>query len=144
MCLQHRGHVLTWPGVFSRLLSSLAAALYAAAVLVFDSQLGFLLKVLPWSLSAACCCALDLVVSLHVPPRLPQHSCVAGGGGGRGGEGATTVLVQYEFRNLALNSFFDLLTFDSTRSDSLPPLAEEAGQSVAERFPPRQRRKLRF
>lgn len=77
--LQHRGHVLTHARVFSGLLSSLAAALYAAAVLVCDSRLAFLLKLMPWSLSAACCCVLDLVVSLTAAT-LPLSAQVCGPG----------------------------------------------------------------
>ncbi|XP_056895256.1 transmembrane protein 44 isoform X1 [Takifugu flavidus] len=62
----HRGHVLTPPRAFSRLLSSLAAALYAAAVLVYDRRLAFLLRVMPWVLAAVCGCALDLfILILH-------------------------------------------------------------------------------
>lgn len=94
--LQYRGHILTHPRVFCRLLSSVAAALYAAAVLVCDNQLGFLLKVMPWSLSATCCCALDLVVSLHAAT-LPLHSSLSTAPSAQFCGLGTRVLVQYEF-----------------------------------------------
>ncbi|KAM7387929.1 hypothetical protein PAMP_024136 [Pampus punctatissimus] len=57
----HRGRVLTRVHVFSGVLCSLAAALYAAAILLYDNQLGFLLTVMPWLLSAICCVILDLL-----------------------------------------------------------------------------------
>lgn len=130
--LQHRGHILSLPGIFCRLLSSLAAALYAAAVLVCADQLGLLLKVMPWSLSAACCCALDLVVSLHATSSL---SPVCGP--------RTTVLVQYEFFHYNVFGSF-LLGFYSTWSDSFHPLAKETKETAAKQFFSRQWRKLRF
>ncbi|KAM7409528.1 hypothetical protein PAMA_001150 [Pampus argenteus] len=58
----HRGRVLTGVHMFSGVLCSLAAALYAAAILLYDNQLGFLLTVMPWLLSAICCVTLDLLV----------------------------------------------------------------------------------
>lgn len=70
--LQYKGQVLTEAHVFSRLLSSLAGVLYAAAILLYDTQFGFLLKVMPWLLSALCCVTLDLLVSFYraVSPKL--------------------------------------------------------------------------
>lgn len=62
--LQYRGQMLTWANMFSGLICSLAGALYAAAILLYDTQFGFLLRVMPWLLSAICCVTLDLLVSL--------------------------------------------------------------------------------
>uniref|UniRef100_A0A3Q3W5A2 Transmembrane protein 44 n=1 Tax=Mola mola TaxID=94237 RepID=A0A3Q3W5A2_MOLML len=60
----HRGQMLTQVHLCSGLLSSLAGALYAAAILLSDIQFGFLLRAMPWLLSATCCATLDLLVSL--------------------------------------------------------------------------------
>ncbi|KAM8873665.1 transmembrane protein 44 isoform 2-T2 [Spinachia spinachia] len=62
LCRAYRGHVLTRANVFSRLLCSLSGALYAAAVLLCDTRLGFLLRVTPWLLSATGCVAIDLLI----------------------------------------------------------------------------------
>lgn len=51
--------------MFFGLLSSLAGVLYAAAILLYDTQFGFLLKVMPWLLSVLCCVTLDLLVSFY-------------------------------------------------------------------------------
>lgn len=56
--------MLTQVHMSSRLLSSLAGALYAAAILLSNTQLGFLLQAMPWLLSATCGATLDLLVSL--------------------------------------------------------------------------------
>ncbi|XP_051233631.1 transmembrane protein 44 isoform X2 [Dicentrarchus labrax] len=58
----YRGQMLTRAYMFSGLLCSLAGALYAAAILLYDTQLGFLLKVMPWLLSTICCVTLDLLI----------------------------------------------------------------------------------
>ncbi|XP_038571627.1 transmembrane protein 44 isoform X1 [Micropterus salmoides] len=58
----YRGQMLTWANMFSGLICSLAGALYAAAILLYDTQFGFLLRVMPWLLSAICCVTLDLLV----------------------------------------------------------------------------------
>ncbi|XP_035509025.1 transmembrane protein 44 [Morone saxatilis] len=58
----YRGQMLTQAYMFSGLLCSLAGALYAAAILLYDTQLGFLLKVMPWLLSTICCVTLDLLI----------------------------------------------------------------------------------
>lgn len=115
--LQHRGQILSHPQVLSRLLSSLAAALYAAAVLVYDTRLAFLLRTMPWSLSAACCCALDLVVSLA-----PKSICSS--------------------RDLL--TFNPPPPHTHTSADSHQPLAKEAKQTTAHQFISRQRGKLGF
>ncbi|XP_037326030.2 transmembrane protein 44 isoform X2 [Pungitius pungitius] len=62
LCRAYRGHVLTRAKVFSRLLCSLSGALYAAAVLLCDTRVGFLLRVLPWLLSATSCATIDLLI----------------------------------------------------------------------------------
>uniref|UniRef100_A0A3B3CRF8 Transmembrane protein 44 n=1 Tax=Oryzias melastigma TaxID=30732 RepID=A0A3B3CRF8_ORYME len=49
--------------IFSRLLCSVSGALYTAAILLYNTQFGFLLRVLPWLLSATSCVLLDLIVS---------------------------------------------------------------------------------
>ncbi|XP_053178955.1 transmembrane protein 44 [Scomber japonicus] len=58
----HRGRMLTRAKVFSGVLCSLAGVLYAAAILLYDTQLAFLLTVMPWLLSAICCVTLDLLI----------------------------------------------------------------------------------
>lgn len=63
--LQYRGHKWSRPHVISWLLCALAGALYAAAILLDDTRLVFLLRVLPWLMSAVCCAVLDVLVSLH-------------------------------------------------------------------------------
>ncbi|KAM9848893.1 transmembrane protein 44 [Aulostomus maculatus] len=62
----HRGQLLTRPRVFSGVLCSLAGVLYAAAILLYNTQLGFLLRVMPWLLSAVCGVILDLLtLAIH-------------------------------------------------------------------------------
>lgn len=63
--LQYRGHKWSWAHVVSWLLCALAGALYAAAILLYDTRSVFLLRVLPWLVSAVCCSVLDVLVSLH-------------------------------------------------------------------------------
>ncbi|XP_034560149.1 transmembrane protein 44 [Notolabrus celidotus] len=57
-----QGQMLTWVHMSSGLLSSSASALYASAILLYDSQFTFVLRVLPWLLSAICCVHLDLLI----------------------------------------------------------------------------------
>uniref|UniRef100_A0AAQ4RHY5 Transmembrane protein 44 n=1 Tax=Gasterosteus aculeatus aculeatus TaxID=481459 RepID=A0AAQ4RHY5_GASAC len=65
LCRAYRGLVLTRANMFSRLLCSLSGALYAAAVLLCDTRVGFLLRVMPWLLSATGCVTIDLLVSFY-------------------------------------------------------------------------------
>ncbi|XP_054459330.1 transmembrane protein 44 isoform X2 [Anoplopoma fimbria] len=62
LCRAYRGQMFTWAYMFSGLLCSLAGALYAAAILLYDTQFGFLLRVMPWLLSAICCVTMDLLI----------------------------------------------------------------------------------
>ncbi|XP_042339966.1 transmembrane protein 44 [Plectropomus leopardus] len=62
LCRACRGHMLTRAYMISGLLCSLSGALYAAAILLYDTQFEFLLRVLPWLLSAICCATLDLLI----------------------------------------------------------------------------------
>ncbi|XP_071344120.1 transmembrane protein 44 isoform X2 [Trachinotus anak] len=62
VCRAYRGQMLTKAYMFSGLLCSLAGALYAAAILLYDTQFEFLLRVMPWLLSAICCVTLDLLI----------------------------------------------------------------------------------
>uniref|UniRef100_A0A3Q3KH36 Transmembrane protein 44 n=1 Tax=Mastacembelus armatus TaxID=205130 RepID=A0A3Q3KH36_9TELE len=55
--------MLSWASMLSGLLCSLAGVLYAAALLVCDTQFQFLLEVMPWLLSAISGAALNLLVS---------------------------------------------------------------------------------
>lgn len=66
LLLQYRGHKWTRGRVISWLLCALAGALYATAILLYDTGSGFVLRVLPWLMSAVCGAVLDLLVSLHV------------------------------------------------------------------------------
>ncbi|XP_039984778.1 transmembrane protein 44 isoform X2 [Xiphias gladius] len=62
----YRGQMLTQAYMFSAVLCSLAGALYAAAILLYDTQFVFLLRVMLWLVSAICCATLDLlIVVLH-------------------------------------------------------------------------------
>ncbi|XP_059197468.1 transmembrane protein 44 isoform X2 [Centropristis striata] len=66
LCRAHRGQMLPRAYVFSGLLCSLAGALYAAAILLYDTHFTFLLRAMPWLLSAICCVTLDLfIVVIH-------------------------------------------------------------------------------
>ncbi|XP_036969410.1 transmembrane protein 44 isoform X1 [Acanthopagrus latus] len=58
----HRGQTLTLAATSSGLLCSLAGALFAAAILLYDTRFEFLLGVMPWLLSAICCVTLDLLI----------------------------------------------------------------------------------
>ncbi|XP_067368197.1 transmembrane protein 44 isoform X2 [Channa argus] len=60
--LQKRGQLLSWAYILSGLLCSLAGVLYAAAILLYDTQIQFLLRVMPWLLSAISCVSLDLLI----------------------------------------------------------------------------------
>ncbi|XP_076879548.1 transmembrane protein 44 [Brachyhypopomus gauderio] len=46
----------------SRALSAVAAALYASAILLYDTRLECVVRALPWTLSAACAAALDAAI----------------------------------------------------------------------------------
>ncbi|XP_029285856.1 transmembrane protein 44 isoform X2 [Cottoperca gobio] len=58
----YRGEVLTCAYMVSGLICSLADALYAAAILLYSTRFEFLLKVMPWLLSAICCVTLNLLI----------------------------------------------------------------------------------
>ncbi|KAM9796796.1 transmembrane protein 44 isoform X1 [Syngnathus typhle] len=62
----YRGKTLSRSHIFSGALCSLAAALYAAAILHYDRRVSFLLRVMPWLLTAVCGGLLDLLsIALH-------------------------------------------------------------------------------
>ncbi|XP_051930558.1 transmembrane protein 44 isoform X2 [Hippocampus zosterae] len=62
----HRGKTLSRSHIFSGVLCLLAAALYAAAILHYDTRISFLLRVMPWLLSAISGASLDLLtIVLH-------------------------------------------------------------------------------
>ncbi|XP_019735697.1 transmembrane protein 44 isoform X2 [Hippocampus comes] len=62
----HRGKTLSRSHIFSGVLCLLAAALYAAAILHYDTRVSFLLRVMPWLLSAISGASLDLLtIVLH-------------------------------------------------------------------------------
>ncbi|KAM9796798.1 transmembrane protein 44 isoform 3-T3 [Syngnathus typhle] len=66
VALQYRGKTLSRSHIFSGALCSLAAALYAAAILHYDRRVSFLLRVMPWLLTAVCGGLLDLLsIALH-------------------------------------------------------------------------------
>ncbi|XP_041647675.1 transmembrane protein 44 [Cheilinus undulatus] len=58
----YQGQALNMPHVLSRLLSSLACSLYISAIFLYDTQFVFVLRVLPWLLSAMSCVILDLLI----------------------------------------------------------------------------------
>ncbi|XP_022050407.1 transmembrane protein 44 [Acanthochromis polyacanthus] len=57
-----RGQMLTRANIFSGLCCSLAGVLYTAAILLYDTHFGFLMRVLPWLLSSISCVGLDLLI----------------------------------------------------------------------------------
>ncbi|XP_076007318.1 transmembrane protein 44 isoform X2 [Genypterus blacodes] len=66
-----RGDAMTRVGVFSRVLWSLSSALFASAILLYNTGFTFVLRVLPWLLSAICAATLDLLI-------LVIHWCMRG------------------------------------------------------------------
>ncbi|XP_066504361.1 transmembrane protein 44 [Hoplias malabaricus] len=58
----NRGEMSNPLHVSSRVLSTLAGAFYASAILLFDTQLEFVVRALPWILSGACCAILDVSI----------------------------------------------------------------------------------
>ncbi|XP_024134309.1 transmembrane protein 44 isoform X1 [Oryzias melastigma] len=62
LCRATKGQKFTRSYIFSRLLCSVSGALYTAAILLYNTQFGFLLRVLPWLLSATSCVLLDLII----------------------------------------------------------------------------------
>uniref|UniRef100_A0A3Q2Q966 Transmembrane protein 44 n=1 Tax=Fundulus heteroclitus TaxID=8078 RepID=A0A3Q2Q966_FUNHE len=64
LCRARRGQNLTQIYIFSEFLCSVSGALYTAAILLYDVQLVFLIRVMPWLLSSIGCVILDLLVSL--------------------------------------------------------------------------------
>ncbi|XP_034437858.1 transmembrane protein 44 isoform X2 [Hippoglossus hippoglossus] len=78
VCRVYRGWMLTQAQVFSGLLCSLAGALYAAVLLLYDTRMGFLLRVMPWLLSAICGVCLDLLILiLHWCKRGTRHQFIS-------------------------------------------------------------------
>lgn len=61
LCRACRGQT-TQTHVFSGLCCSLAGVLYTAAILLYDTHFGFLMRVMPWLLSSISCVALDLLI----------------------------------------------------------------------------------
>uniref|UniRef100_A0A673CHW6 Transmembrane protein 44 n=1 Tax=Sphaeramia orbicularis TaxID=375764 RepID=A0A673CHW6_9TELE len=59
----HRGHTLPRAHAVSVVMRSLSGAFYAAAILLSDTHYAFLLRVMPWLLSAVSGIILDLLVS---------------------------------------------------------------------------------
>ncbi|XP_008285778.1 transmembrane protein 44 [Stegastes partitus] len=62
LCRACRGHMMSRAHVFSGLCCSLAGVLYTAAILLYDTHSGFLMRVMPWLLSSISCAALDLLI----------------------------------------------------------------------------------
>ncbi|XP_077440754.1 transmembrane protein 44 isoform X2 [Vanacampus margaritifer] len=58
----HRGKTLSRSYICTGMLSLLAAVLYAAAILHYDTRVSFLLRVMPWLLAAVCGALLDLLI----------------------------------------------------------------------------------
>ncbi|XP_035503528.2 transmembrane protein 44 [Scophthalmus maximus] len=71
VCRVYRGQTLTQAYMLSALLCTVAGVLYAAAILLYDTRIGFLLRVMPWLLSAICGVTLDLLI-------LVLHHCKTG------------------------------------------------------------------
>nr|XP_054608257.1 transmembrane protein 44 isoform X2 [Nothobranchius furzeri] len=62
LCRAARGQSFTQTYIFSGVLCSLSGAVYAAAILLCDARLKFLIRVLPWLLSSTSCAGLDLLI----------------------------------------------------------------------------------
>ncbi|KAG7514345.1 hypothetical protein JOB18_031186 [Solea senegalensis] len=78
VCSVYRGQMLPQACLISGLLCSVAGSLNAAALLLYNTQVGFLLKVMPWLLSAICCVTLDLLtVVLHCCKRDTRQQLVS-------------------------------------------------------------------
>ncbi|KAM9461688.1 transmembrane protein 44 [Clarias gariepinus] len=60
----NKGEMSTSTHISSRCFSALAGALYASAILLYDSRLESVVKALPWILSGACCSILDVSILL--------------------------------------------------------------------------------
>ncbi|XP_012721467.2 transmembrane protein 44 [Fundulus heteroclitus] len=71
LCRARRGQNLTQIYIFSEFLCSISGALYTAAILLYDVQLVFLIRVMPWLLSSIGCVILDLLI-------LVMHQCKTG------------------------------------------------------------------
>jgi len=66
-CLfQNRGEQGSAVQVSSRVLSSVAGALYGSAILLYDTELRSVIRAMPWILSAISCAVLDLSVSFDM------------------------------------------------------------------------------
>uniref|UniRef100_A0A3Q1IA81 Transmembrane protein 44 n=1 Tax=Anabas testudineus TaxID=64144 RepID=A0A3Q1IA81_ANATE len=75
LCGPHRRHMLTWAYTLSGLLCSGAGVLYTAALLLYGTEVLFLLRVMPWLLSAICCVTLDLLVFMYRARQHPVSIC---------------------------------------------------------------------
>ncbi|KAM9761408.1 transmembrane protein 44 isoform 2-T2 [Menidia menidia] len=62
LCKALRGQRLTKVCIFSGLLCSLSGTLYAVAIFLYDTRFVFLVRVMPWLLSAIGCVNLDLLI----------------------------------------------------------------------------------
>ncbi|XP_078141929.1 transmembrane protein 44 [Centroberyx gerrardi] len=60
--LQRRTDMVAVAPVLSAVLCSLAGALYASAILLYHTEMEFVVRAMPWLLSAICCAALDLLI----------------------------------------------------------------------------------
>lgn len=67
---------MTHTAISSGLLCSLAGALYTAAILFCGTQLGFLMRVMPWLLSSTSCVILDFLVSFYSKRDLSHLNCL--------------------------------------------------------------------
>ncbi|XP_029905221.1 transmembrane protein 44 isoform X2 [Myripristis murdjan] len=57
-----RGEMVTSSPVMCGVLCFAAGVLYASAILLYSTQFDFVLRVLPWLLSAICCATLELLI----------------------------------------------------------------------------------
>ncbi|XP_047443592.1 transmembrane protein 44 isoform X2 [Mugil cephalus] len=62
LCRACRGQMLSQVCIISGLLCSLAGGLYTAAILLYDTQFGYLMRVMPWLLSSIGCATLELLI----------------------------------------------------------------------------------
>ncbi|KAF5894717.1 transmembrane protein 44 isoform X1, partial [Clarias magur] len=60
----NKGEMSTSTHISSRCFRAVAGALYASAILLYDSRLESVVKALPWILSGVCCSILDVFILL--------------------------------------------------------------------------------
>ncbi|KAM6922088.1 transmembrane protein 44 [Xenentodon cancila] len=124
LCRARRGQKLPQVYFFSGLLRSLSGALYTAAILLYDTEFWFLLRVMPWLLSSAGCATLDLLIlgihwwkrrtrqpSTRLMKCSPDSESLLGGSGAHADD--TTVMKQQKKQQMPSSAQTKYSTFTS-------------------------------